>query len=70
MSGLGCFEDGTHLMAAMAPLSVDEIYNILPDRAVTLGLDRTNLLDTLSMVSSSDLQDLRDAAESKASLGK
>lgn len=57
-------------MAAMAPLSVDEIYNILPDRAVTLGLDRTNLLDTLSMVSSSDLQDLRDAAESKASLGK
>lgn len=68
MWDLGCFEDGTHLVAAMAPLSVEEIYDILPENAVANDQDRTSLLESLSMLSQSGLQDLKDAAENKVSL--
>lgn len=70
MSDLGCFEDGTHLVAAMAPLSVEEIYNILPNGAIAPGQGRADLLDSLSMLSHRELQDLKDAAESKTLSGK
>lgn len=70
MSNLGCFEDGTHLVAALGPLNVNEIYSHLPEGTLPEHQHRSDVLDSLSLLPYATLQDLKDVADNKTALRK
>lgn len=69
MSNIGYFDDGMHLITALAPLNTAKIYsNVLNNVQLGDGQSCTNLLENLSLLLFWELQDLRDIADNKTYL--